>query len=214
MCEKRSDGLLSLFSSRRFSAKVVALAIAQAGVQTALTSETAAAEVRDSVTTHEASVVIGGTSYRQVRFEGHDYFLKDARPGSVLVEVRCQRPSATPAEEDAPTAVRSATTPADATATTARSADATPAPLAVASRSRAFVDKLQDGCAPKEGLPPERFTFEQRENRAAKASQDAAKPKRKVELLGPKSFPDDLDPHVLPEPPPAGGNFERSEKRY
>lgn len=180
-----------------------------------------AADVRDSVTTHEANVVIEGQSYRQVRFEGHDYFLREARPGSVLVEVRCQRPIAETGRGQTGATEAATPTPMPATAMRpsrderARSSPSVESTaLAVASRSRAFVDKLQDGCAPKEGLPPERFTFEQRENRAAKSGQGAVKPKRKVELLGPNSFPSDLDPHVLPEPLPAGGNFDRNQKRY
>jgi hypothetical protein len=141
----------------------------------------------DSVTTREGALSAGGVSYQQIEFEGRDYFMKSPRPGSALTEVLCAKPA-------------SATAPA----------------LSVASRSRAFVDALVQGCAAKAGAQasPERFTFEQRPARENKTAHQAAPGQQKVELLGPSNFPPDVDPHILPGQPPAGGNFDWNEKRY
>ena len=136
----------------------------------------------DSVTTYESQIMIDGQSYTHVQTAGHDYFLKTARPGSVLIEVRCRRPG-TPANE----------------------------PLEPKSRSHEFTEKLNEGCAKKDGHTPESFTFEQRENKTAKASQEATKPKERPDA---KLYPPELDPHVLPDPTGPGSTFDPDQKRY
>ena len=76
------------------------------------------------------------------------------------------------------------------------------------------MNTLIDGCALKAGVAPERFTFEQRANIKAQTSQEDAKPRKKIELLGPENFPSDVDPHVLPEQSPAGASFDWNQRRY
>lgn len=173
--------MLSLISSRTLQVVIALFASTPALATTASPT--------DSVTTREAAVNIGGVTYQHVQFEGRDYFMKSARPGSALTEVNCQAPK-------------------PSSPTLAREGD-----LAVASRSREFVDRLRQGCEAKDGQVPERFTFEQPALSSKKASQEA-KPRQKVELLGPNSFPPDVDPHILPEQLPAGGNFDWNQKRY
>jgi|GEM_PF-5219593 len=171
------------------------LAQAQAAAEP-LDHDTAKSQA-DSVTTKEENVTIGGDSFRHIQFENHDYYLSTPRPGSVLVEVRCRKPEPAPA-------------PNAKAAGEAKSA----LPMPPASRSREFVNRLADGCAPKLGVQPERFTFEQSENKTARLSQEASKPKQKAESPEARSLPPDLDPHVLPDPVTPGSTFDEGRKQY
>ena len=147
----------------------------------------------DSVTTRESTVVIQGAASRRIQFEAHDYFVRPLHPGSALTEVLCFVPKTSATQSD-------------------HQLDANT--LSVASRSRDFVDRLAAGCAAKDGVMPASFTFEQINAREKNTGHEASKLQKKVELLGPNSFPPDVDPHILPAQLPAGGDFNWNEKRY
>ncbi len=138
-----------------------------------------------SITTLEASAAIDGVTYQRIQYKSRDYFIRASRPGSALIEVSCQSPQGMSPEQT----------------------------LTPKQRSKDFVSRLEQGCSSKQGdSKPERFTFEQ----PTRTEPTSAKPAKaqKVELLGPKSFPSDLDPHVLPDQPAAGGTFDWKERRY
>ena len=59
---------------------------------TAMSPARADQDLLDTVTTREASLQAGGSTYQQIEVDGHDYYLKSPRPGSSLVEVWCQAP--------------------------------------------------------------------------------------------------------------------------
>jgi hypothetical protein len=167
-------------------AAITGAMIAAAAVPAA--AQTPATPQADSVTTRETSVKTPDGPFQWVRSDGHDYFLKATRPGSVLVEVRCRSPKGLDVTRSA-------------------------GQLKVASRAQAFVDRLADGCAPKQGVAPESFTFEQRPDRRAKASFEATKPGPSARPPGAEHFPPDVDPHILPVPTGPNDAFP-DETRY
>jgi hypothetical protein len=137
----------------------------------------------DSVSTKEFVIQVGRDHFQRIEFEGHDYFMKSARPGSHLVEVFCQAPAGLELKKSA-------------------------ADLKTASRSGSFTKRLTDGCAIKDGVRPARFTFE--ETVLKPPPKGSLTPGSKPKPFGAHSLPADTDPHVIPEPVDPASAFRDS----
>ena len=140
------------------------------------------------IATQEAPIEIAGVTYQLIQLDGRDYYLKSPRPGSSLIEVWCRRPL-------------------EAVQTSAPPDASLPAKTKSATRSPAFIERVKEGCAKKDGQPPEHFTYEENPNKSVQASAAMNAPTPTPRPAHSRSFPDGTQPSILPDPVTPTGAF-------